>query len=164
MKLFTITEKKSASDGTYVALKVSPESKKLLKEVIRKLGVPSPLDTKDAHSTLIYSRKPLPDFKANGKLKSPIVAKCKKLTIFPTDDGKALVIELDNKEMQDRFEEIMSKHEATSDYDEYKPHVTLSYDCGDFDISRINISDMIDSIEFSEEYSNKLILGWASKK
>lgn len=164
MKLIEITERKEEPDGTYVALKVSPESKKLINKVISKLNVPSPLKVKDAHATLIFSRKYLPEFKADGKLKTPIIAKCKNLNIFKSNDGNALVIELDSKEMNKRHKEIMKDHKATYDYDEYKPHVTLSYDCGDFDIKSIDISKELPSIEFSDEYSNDLELDWASKK
>jgi len=168
IKTLILRESKKTPDGTYVGLKLSEESCDRLYEAAKKLQIPNILDKKDYHTTLIYSRKYLPDFKAEGELYPPIAATIAKLEIFTGKDGdqKVLVAVLDCPELIERHHLIMNEFKATYDFDEYKPHVTLSYNCNDFDVDSIDITENIESpfIEFVEEYSTDLDLDWAKDK
>jgi 2'-5' RNA ligase len=159
-----LLEKETQKPGTFVGARPSKESMNMIQDQIKKLDVPNPIDKGKMHITVIYSRKHLPDFKARGKLDKPIIAKPDKLHIFPARDSKnALVLKIKCPELTKRHEEIMDEHEATYDFDEYRPHVTLSYDAGDYDLSKYNADDFSD-IEITEEYDTPLKTDWLVKK
>lgn len=168
IKSLILRESKKTPDGTYVAVKLSEESKDKLYSAAEKMKVPNILDKKDYHTTLIYSRKYLPEFEAKGELNPPIAATISKLEIFTGKDGdqKVLVAVVDCPELVERHKSIMDEHKATYDFDEYVPHVTLSYNCNDFDVKSHDILENIESpfIEFVEEYSTDLDLDWAKDK
>lgn len=147
-------------DGTYVGAKLSADTKNMLDGINKKLEIPNPLEKKDMHITIVYSRKYVPEFKSRGKLDEPIIAKPDELTIFPSSEGNnVLVLKLKTPDLIERHEEIVKEYGATHDFDEYKPHVTLSYDVGEFDPSDVDINDFGD-IEVTEEYDEELNLDW----
>jgi hypothetical protein len=158
MKLIDLYEKKEEPKGTYVGVRLTDESKEKVLKVIKEMDVPNPIGKKDMHLTLIYSRKYLPDFSPRGKLDKVIVAKPKELDIFPSKaEGKdVLVVKLTAPALVKRHKEIMKEHEATYDYAEYIPHLTLSYNCKEFDIKKFDISKLLDTLEIDEEYDEEL--------
>jgi len=71
------------------------------------------------------------------------------------------VLTYDCPELIDRHNALMKEHGATFDYDEFKPHVTLSYDVGrEFDTKKLPVADIGD-INVIDEYSEELNLDWA---
>jgi len=62
-------------------------------------------------------------------------------------------IEIQNQE----DDELKKEHGATHDFDSFKPHVTLSYNIGDLDISTLNPSDIGD-INIVSEFGEDLDL------
>ena len=50
----------------------------------------------------------------------------------------------------------MQKYDLTYSYDEYIPHITLSYDIGDFDISKLNVKDLPSNFTINTEYKEDL--------
>lgn len=157
-----VTEKKqSPKKGTYVGVRLSKESIEKVLAVIKKLNVPEPVKVSEMHLTVIFSRKHLPDFKPRGKLDEPIIIKPKKLDIFPSggdEDINVLVIVMDAPDLVNRHEEVMDEHKATYDFPEYIPHMTLSYDCGDFDYKSHDIGKLLGSLEIDKEYEEELTL------
>ena len=155
--------KKAQKKGTYVGIRYSKESLELIASLLD--SVPNPIDLSDVHTTLIYSRKYF-DFKPKGKLEEPIKIKFKKYSIFTAKTGEAcLVVELDSPELVARHNEIMKKYEATYDFDEYKPHITLSYNVGDgFDLSIMSDAKELPAVYATKEYSEELNLNWNSTK
>jgi hypothetical protein len=156
MKLHEI---KKVPDGTFVGSKLSNESKIKLYELVKKLNVPNPLEKEKYHVTVIYSKKYLPHLTSVGKYDKPIIAKTKNLAMYG-EESECLVIELECPELKKRNKEITKIHGATSDYDEYKCHVTLSYDCEDFDIPTTSIKKLLPTIELTSEYVDDLDLNW----
>ncbi len=154
--------------GTYVGVRISEKSKDALISASKKMEVPNKIDKDKMHITLIYSRKHLPEFEAEGKFKEPKIVSVDKLKIFPTQegDGKVLVVVLDAPALVKRNKEIMKEEGATSDFPKYTPHITLSYDVGDFDIKNKNIIDHMTNLELEvvEEYSQDLELDWVKKE
>lgn len=152
-------------DGTYVGMKVSKETRDNIWNMTKSLEVPNPLDKKDYHVTVIFSRKYLPTFSAKGKLKEPLIGKPEKFEIFPArNDKNCLVLRFSCPELNKRHHYIMNTYDAKYDFDQYKPHITLSYDVGDFDPSGIDPSTYIDEIELTEEYDEELQLDWLANK
>jgi len=162
MKLSQIvTEKKqSPKKGTYVGVRLSKESIEKVLDVIEKLNVPEPVEESEIHLTVIHSSKHLPDFKPRGKLDDPIEIKAKKLDIFSSGDeeNNVLVVIMDAPDLVNRHEEIMDEHKATYDFPEFIPHMTLSYDCGDFDYKGHNMGELLGSLEIDREYEEELAL------
>jgi len=127
-------------DGTYVAMNMRKESKMMLDNFLKMTLDPMPrVDPDSYHVTIIYSRTPVPQaekFKSDELIYSAVASK---FEIFPTkNDGKCLVLKLDFPFAKALNKEL-SMMGATSDYAEYKPHVTIAYDT-DIDIDPTKLS------------------------
>lgn len=158
MKLNEIVKQ---ANGTYVGVKLDKESCKRIKELCKIIDVPNRVTTEKLHSTIIYSRKHVPELKAD-LTNYPIKAKAKEFHIFNAQDGKkALVLKLDCPALVDRHNHIMSEYGTTYDFPEYIPHVTISYDCGDFLPS--DFDGELPEITFTSEYVEDLVLDWQNK-
>ena len=133
-----LKEEKQNSKGVYVAVKYNQSAGDDLLDFIKKYNIPSTLKAEDFHTTLINSRKcadiqDLDDDMGD----SEIVAKPTELHVFETFDNKrALVIKLDCPYLEERHKYLMEKYELEYDYDEYIPHITLSYDIGEMEVPK----------------------------
>lgn len=161
MRLQELMEKKN-EPGTYAGYKYDKDGVALLSKYAKDNELPNPLDPDKTHTTLLYSRKPCPDYKPLGKLDPPIKCKIKEMEVWPTQSKKnALVVTLDAPDMCKRHKTLMDEHEATYDFDEYKPHITLSYDIGDLDVDKLpQIRDTVEEIDAVEEYHEELQDEW----
>ncbi len=142
MELKVISEGEKASCGTYASVHFNEDTINALNEYIEKNNIPNAVSTEKMHSTLLYSRNHLPEYKPQGKLEPTWKGQFKRFSIFTSNpanhrDGKILVMEYNCSEQSKRFDELMDAHDATYDFNEYKPHTTLSYDIGDFDIEKL---------------------------
>ena len=167
MKLYDIYEEKKHK-GTYAGVHFDYETKKRIQKYMRDNKIPNPLPLHKLHNTLIYSRKYLPKFKAQGRLDKPWIGEIVEFDIFESqkdDNGKkskCLVLKFECAKCVDRHNEIMDEHGATFDYDEYTPHITLSYDIGDFDVKALpDPAKEIGDLNIVEEYQEDLNLDWA---
>lgn len=157
MKLCDLLEDNSAQ-GIYVGVKYSDESVKALKKIIKELKLPNEVPSSKIHTTIIYSRKYVPNIEINDVIENT-TAKPKKLIVFNTQENKrALVVELDCGYLLDRHNQIMQEYKTTYDYDTYTPHITLSYDIGDLEFN-YEFDDNL-SLELVKEYKEDLILNW----
>lgn len=132
MKTFEgfITEIKDKShpDGTYISAKLSDDSSNALDKWVTNNNIQNATDPKEYHSTVVYSRKGIPDAKSYD-LGLPIQGKITKWELFPTQSGtKALVGIVDSPELTKHHVTLKKDFGATHDYPEYHPHVTISYD------------------------------------
>lgn len=166
----TENDKKAAKKvGTFAALRVAQESAERLHNFAEDYGIANIVDERDMHVTLISSRKYLPDFEAYGILGEHLKVEIDKVSVWDTRSGqKALVVELDSDVLRDRHKEIMDEHEAEYDFDEYKPHVTLSYniesDAPNLDMMNSEISEYMEGgIALAEEYMEPLDLSDEAK-
>ncbi len=128
--------------------------------------IPQRVQSSKLHSTVLYSKKYLPNYKAQGELETPIIGTPKKFSVWetqPDKDGEtanSLVLQYDASELVAHHQKLMKEHGATYDFDEYKPHVTLSYNIGDLDISKLDPSN-IGNINIVSEYGEDLDFDWA---
>lgn len=169
MKLDEINKPKTDETGSYAGVRFSTTTTKALEQYIEDNKIPNPLDAEHFHTTLLYSRKFLPDYEPAGKYKVPFVGTPKILEVWPSqpdENGKVkncLVLTYDCPKLYQRHHKLMNQHGATYDFDEYKPHVTLSYDIGDFKIDKL--SEFEEDLEIVEEYGEDLkTTGWADDK
>lgn len=153
-------------DGTYIAVSFTKESADKLQALSKSLEVENIVAKDKYHVTVVYSRKPFTDFTINGKLKKPWLVAPTELEIFETQSGsRALVLRLDAPKLVQRHEYFAREHGATYDFDEYKTHVTLSYDVGsDWEIPEdFEVTKMFKTLSIDEEYYEPLDNDWASK-
>jgi len=151
--------------GTYAGLKFSEDTVNRLINYAQNNDVPNILSEDEFHSTLLYSRKFLPEYKPKGMLDTSSLATPEKVEIwespanaFKDKATRCLVLKYNCNEQVDRFNQLMDEHDATYDYDEYKPHTTLSYDVGDLQVEDFSAVEEIGKLEIVEEYVEELNL------
>lgn len=162
MKVNELLEKETVK-GLYAAVKFSKDTIDRILKYCGDKDIPNILNPEDFHSTLCYSRKLVPDFKPVDELFEE--GKPKKFEIwesppnaFKEEKTFCLVLKYSSSYMENRFKEIMDMG-ATYDYDEYKPHLTISYDVGEgFDVSKLVDIDAIAPLDIIGEYSEELDL------
>ena len=138
MKLQDITEsKKNEQPGTYAAVTFDKDTVAALEKFNKDNKIANP--NKDWHTTLLYSRKHLPNYKPEKKYQRPYRGEPTKFEIWPSQNEKknVLVLTFSCPQLYQRHHKLMLEHGATYDFDQYKPHVTLSYDAGDLDLSTL---------------------------
>lgn len=124
-------------------------------------GVENKVSKGEMHITVAYSRKPI-SLSALGALEPPASVKAKHYSIFKTQTGEnCLVLEVESPTLTARHREIIDDYGASYDFPEYKPHITLSYDCGiGFDIKKLPPVDTIPELFANLEYAMELDLEW----
>jgi hypothetical protein len=165
MKLDAIMEKEEKKPGTYVGAKFTPSTVARLKHFAKKHEIPNYLDSDKYHSTIIYSRKHVPDLSIEEKLVEKWIGKPDKLELFETGNGsKALVMLYVCDEQTKLHHHIRSTTCATHDYPEYKVHVTLSYDIEDYDQDKLEELPLhtIGDLEIHLLYTEELSTDWAA--
>ena len=120
----------------YVAMRPEESAKNDIARIVKQSKIPNPHDKTQYHCTLIYSRQPCKEPQPDRKLK--ISVQPEKWEVFETRDGKrCLVLKLDSSMLQVRHKQLMKQLSASYDFPSYKPHITVSYDIGDLDITDI---------------------------
>lgn len=112
------------SGGTYSSLLVSDQCREELFAFCTDIGIENPVDPKDYHCTIIYSRTPCLDI-AKEDFNLPCKAIPTGFKILGTDT-KVLVLEIfcpNAVRLHNLFKE---KYNATHDYPEYISHITVS--------------------------------------
>lgn len=121
--------------GVYISVNIQEESKIALGSYMEKyLSFYNNLELDDLHCTIIYSAKEL---KEEVLLKDyKLIANFNRFSKFG-DDKNILVIEINSETLVNRNKELTKEYGFVSDYDEYKPHITLSYSVEDLDINSL---------------------------
>lgn len=169
MKLQTLLEE-DHKKGTYAGVRYDKATTDAIAKYIKENNIPNAIKPDKIHTTLLYSRKHCPNYIPGGMYKTPIIAKPKDFVVWqtsPTSGPKTrcLVLKLESPELVKRHNELMKEHEASYDYDEYQPHVTLSYDIGDIEIDDLpDIRSTLKQLSVVEEYGEELDLDWAKSK
>jgi hypothetical protein len=113
--------------GTYVSLiPCDADAKKLTEWVGDNLTLSNVVPTKDLHTTLVYSKTPVPaveDYQFGKYFSGKIVG----WKLLGDEQNKFLVAHVESEQLQDLYAD-MQKLGATSDYPDYIPHITVVYD------------------------------------
>lgn len=140
--------------GLYVAVNFNQSTRDKLYEFIQNNNIPSAMTRDDFHSTIIYSTK-YDNVPINDNLEE--YAEAKSFEVFNTQDNKrCLVIKLNSDYLVNRHKELMNNYNLTYDYPTYNAHITLSYDIGEYDISKLNINDLPNVFTIIGEYKEDL--------
>ena len=131
MNILSLSQYAKHKDGTYVSLEMSDDSRKLLDNfVVMNLGLSERVDPSTYHITVIYSRTPVPSAEHLLHMNTalPVEAQPYSYEIFPTkNDGKCLVMRVICP-YATRLNSQLAREGATSDYDDYRAHITIAYD------------------------------------
>lgn len=144
--------------GTFVAVRIHNKNEQAILRFIKEQNIPNAIPQDDIHITLVYSKKHLPTYQTVGAISE--IATPKKFTKFTsnpgdgTDKKQCLVLLVNSDFLHDRQAELVSDYGATSDFDSYSPHITFSYDVGDFDVTQLG--DFDGDIDLVEEYHERL--------
>jgi hypothetical protein len=119
MKLSTFLE----SQGTYVGAKIDEDSTFELVRLQKSLRLNNPLEPKDFHTTILYSRKNIDVPVVEGSFASIGYY----VDTWETKSGESVVVlKLRSERLTQRHEDLISIG-GTHDYPDYSPHITLSY-------------------------------------
>jgi hypothetical protein len=131
------------------------------------LSIPNRLPPEKFHSTLLYSRKPLPNYVAFGPYPVSPTSDTNEfeLKVFETQGGKrALVLAYKCTFLEERHKSLMEEHDGTWDHPSFIPHITLSYDIGDTDIKLGPIQFISErKIVILDEYGSDLDPSWSKQ-
>lgn len=153
--------------GTYAKLHFISASADLLVELCQKARVPHPVPKNKLHVTLLYSRKHLPNYEPDlhGRhIASPLGFDVWKSNGENGAVTNCLVMKLDCSTLVERHLQLMKEHEATFDYPVYEPHVTLSYDIGEYDLEQIVRTKWPSILLLAGERKSDLDLTWTPDK
>lgn len=157
MKIF---ELQGALPGTFAGVRLSTKTVRHLQVYQKENDIQNPVLPEKFHITILYSRKPCPDFEPAGQLVEPIVGQFKEWDLFPSQPDEngnrsnCLVMKLTCPELEQRHARLMKEHGATFDFDEYIPHLTLSYDVGDINVKAL--PEFLEPIIIVSEYYQPL--------
>lgn len=158
-------EKHGDKKGTYAGVKFSTASINNIQKYIENNNIPNAVPKNKLHTTLLYSRKHLPNYEPAGKLEPILTAKPSKFAIWPSqpdengEPNNCLVLEYDCSDLTKRHKDLMKEHDGEYDWDDYKTHVTFSYNVKDLDVK--DLPPFEDELEITEEYGEDLNLDWA---
>lgn len=141
--------------GTFVGLKLTPESIDKLSNILGRSSLDSIIDPHDYHLTLFYSTdKPISNYQPKSGFKYR--AAVKGIDFL----GKGLVLKLNaDDQIVDRHNEIAKSYKVDHSFDKLLPHVTVKYyedrDSlvkSDLSLLKSAIPDDLE-LEFDTEYS-----------
>jgi hypothetical protein len=149
--------------GTYIALRVHPESERVIKEFCAEHNIPVVYPKIEArrHVTLFSSEND--DFSKQYECsKSMFYAVPKGWSVFPTTEGgNGLVLTLSCPQLEAKHADIAAFYNATDRFPEYRVHCTFSYDIGTMPVE--SLPPFTAPLLLGDEYCNEYIANWAAK-
>lgn len=116
---------KKHKDGTYSSFIVSDECKEKLLDWCKENDVTCTTEDK-IHCTIIHSKTPVPALSEFDDTDIDVTAKITEWEILGPEKD-CLVLRIESNEVN-KINEMMMEAGATSDYDEFKPHVTINFE------------------------------------
>lgn len=98
-------------------------------------GFETTLEPDDLHVTQLYSQSPVV-WNTFDPMTDELVIKGGPREVHPLGDEGAIVLRFDAAPLQKRHREFLEGG-GSHGYDSYKPHVTITYEPGDLDISQV---------------------------
>jgi len=146
-------------NGTYAKLVPSSLAKDRICSVAAQINVDNVVGRRTLHTTVIYSRVQCNPPIDEETVSLPIVAHGTHFELFDNADGsKSLVLLLDSDELHELHHRLMDDHNATYDFPEYQPHITISYDYPHKTVPNEAVIEYLQNIEFDGFAVEELIL------
>lgn len=157
-----INKELSTETGVYIELECDEQSKEKLSEYVKKYIDPDS-DYRDFHTTLIYSKRPFSgviDYNFGNSVKK-IYAKIDDFVRFDNPDQKiyAVAAKLTCKICEVAHSDLKFKYNFKYDYDQYIPHITLTYKGENIDVSKLPKPNFL--IKFDKVNVEPLNEDWA---
>jgi 2'-5' RNA ligase len=142
------------AEPKFVGVKFDVISQEALMDVAKCLPNPNPKSS--LHITVCYSKAPIRYF-ARGHI-NPIPVTPKHYSIFSRANGDpVLVLEVDCEPLGEIHNWMRTELGASYDHEEFKPHVSLSYNIGqNFDIAVLPAPEILPTLYVNYEYGYKL--------
>jgi hypothetical protein len=151
--MILVEEEQDHANGTYAEVTPSVKSLRIIEKIIHDLKLDNPTPSHEIHCTVTYSRRPCPSL-ADYEPDLPVKAGVKGFRVFPMQSGKnCLVLELESSDIVELHEYALSLG-ATHDYDEYTPHVTLTYDWPNEELPQFDLQNV--SLTFDRWHTKPL--------
>lgn len=158
MKLVQLVERATKQKvERYVGVRYSKQSVQQILDFIERNDIDNPIERKDIHTTVAYSRDPInSSVSILGDIDQPFKAKPKGFAVWKTrNEGNALVMLLTCDKLTERHLYFREQGGASYDFDEYLPHITLSYDVDpEFKVDDLKWDG--DDLEVVKEYTEAL--------
>lgn len=154
------SEISSTAQSTYCAIQFTEQSSQDIVDFASSHDVPNVIDVEKVHCTVLYSKKPISGFVALGDKVPQYEIAFSRYDVFRDrkSGNNSLVMVLDCDELIEHHTEYMDQYGASWDFPTYIPHITLSYDIGDFDVSKLPPYD--GDIIADHEYAEPLDVEW----
>lgn len=143
--------------GVYISVKPDDITQKAIMEYQEKYLKQFELNT-ELHCTLIYSKKPYEDEIIPESYTA--LASFSSFELFGPEND-TLVIKLNSEDLKRRNEDLTKKYGFISDYDEYKPHITLAYGIKNIDLN--SLPDFEFGVILQDESVEALDNNWKDK-
>lgn len=178
--------------GVYSSVKPDPTTTKALVKWMTEAGIPNPVPAEKLHSTIIYSREAFAGYQP--RMDITVVTSQPKRDEWGYiidrpyslqrmgEDKNALALCFDSPELENQFYQALNLG-ASWDHADHKRHVTLTYDVGDFDFTKLDLptfelvfepesvtvlaDDWSDTFKIDAEIckvndEQRIVYGWAS--
>jgi hypothetical protein len=122
-------------------------------------GFPKTLSPDDMHVTVTFSKKAF-DWSGLKEQNNKVHVRGGPRDVDHLGEKGAIVLHFESPELHDRWQEIVDEG-ASWDYDDYHPHISITYDGGDLDPS--NISPWQGELIFGPEIFRPLEEDWDEK-
>lgn len=119
-------------------------------------GFKEVVNADDIHVTIAYSREPVDTSKRKPD-KNELIASGGKRTVEPLGNEGAVVLFFQSKQLEKSWDELIGIG-ASWDYEEYRPHITISYIAGKMDLDKITPFD--GPLKFDKEVYEELNTNW----
>lgn len=139
----------------YVCRPLELKSAQHLRAWAKSQGFDKTLDPSDMHVTLAFSKQPV-DWSALKPVKKAITVGSGGRTVTPLGDKGAVVLKLRSAALTDRWNQFIDMG-CSWDYDDYTPHVTISYGGTS---SWIHAAAYDQPIVLAAEKWNPVVLDW----
>lgn len=140
--------------GLFIGLEVSEQDLENIKKFQEAIELSNPVKKEEIHSTLFATSD---NFEYNLPTHLPLVIEHLTLGKIKTQSGvDCLVLYFESEILKNKHDFIKSHFKVNPYYGNFIPHVTLSYDCGDIDITGLNLKKYIQSLTFVTEYTQDL--------
>lgn len=138
--------------GVFIGLKLSKNDLLKIQKLQKEIDLPNPVDAQKIHCTLFISPD---DFNYCGNNFSPIDIDISQLRLgkIKTQQGvDCLALFFHSPNLIEKHTDIKETYRVNHLYEDFKPHITLSYDCGPFQHEHIQLAQFLDKIVFDKQF------------
>lgn len=148
--------RKAAGRTLYVRRNLTPESAAAFVKWAKAQGFETTTPPEELHATIAFSRD-LVDWDAMGTAPDSLTAKGGARSVVPLGDKGAVVLKFESDELQERWQ-AMRDEGASWDFEGYQPHVTITYNGTDTDLSEVE--PYTGPLEFGAEIFEEVVDDW----